>query len=552
MSRYNMGLVAAMERLEEDLDIYKHIEDEKRLAKMSEDEQLLEQERIEERNRASQEEADEISGDEDLDDSSDNEEVSEDTESTDGEESGSDDEDPSASDDETSSDENKDEEKNSSDREEKEESDDDAEVSENPFDESEEASPRTDRQTSVAAESLRNQRMVDAVGYLAIVKEDSQSNDHMFGYSTMAFGSTVGNALGHVATAAVDVLKWSIEQVKWLSAALFWFGVKYGPGILKFVSKTFAHFLSRLVRMSEKLHKAVSDRMMRNDKSFKAVLEKTQNYRATLQAMDKTRSPSEHYVDEKGIRWLTGIGMKSPLESGKALEAFSNKVIDNIGSSIQHDIKAIAALIDQSKHGVRGDLIPYMAVSPIQSASLKKEIQGQKVDTDRVESYVYPQVLPNNLLLAVNQPKKNVKDVESLMENYKAAGIFLVPNPQIYRHPESMPYLDERQLVQFIDQLDRLVRLGMQHQKLYGEVMTSIKQLKPGLRGWWNKLISTGEKIDLQNSLVELIYAKQAFITTVYVPAAMDIHDYMVQYMTRASTFIEKNLKAIKAPEGLN
>lgn len=80
---------------------------------------------------------------------------------------------------------------------------------------------------------------------------------------------------------------------------------------------------------------------------------------------------------------------------------------------------------------------------------------------------------------------------------------------------------------------------------MYTRLLRENEKLKLGYRYYYQGLVESDEKKSLHDSLAEFVYLKQAFINKVYLPAAIDMHDYVASYLMRALRFTKENVKAL-------
>lgn len=400
-------------------------------------------------------------------------------------------------------------------------------------DESEESLKTVDgKRTTVAAESLRNEY------YERTVVEAFD----MEGVKSVA--GAIGSGLATGVTTVGKYAWMGIKEVSIVAAAL---GIKYGPTIFSAIKTGVVYLFLRSVKALLKTTISAFDAAKRSYRSFskhKSAIAKLRETLDVLKKEGKTLDTSSSFIDKQALNWFAVNRKPGVLASAQAMKVFLTETVKHIDESIMHDTKTVKRLIDLSATGVRGDVTSYLNVSSFSGQYLKKNVKGHEVDPELVDNYVYGTVLPDNILFVANLPKRGLMDMEAITKAYRASGVFLTVDPSFSMEIDKVDYMDIEGLSRFLDVLEGICDQGLAHIDFYKRVRKESEALKFGYRHYYQRLAASEDKVSVQDSLVEYVYLKQFFINKVYLPGAMDIHDYAAAYLTRALRYVKSHLIA--------
>lgn len=334
------------------------------------------------------------------------------------------------------------------------------------------------------------------------------------------------------------------------TVALKELGVEYGPGVLSRLKKGVIYLFVKTTKLVLKTIVAVSDRVKRHFSSFSRSQKQVTELKERLNALIALETPlmyrTTYSADNAFISWLTANGKTDPVGSAVVMHEFMRETIGTIDKDVSFSIQSLKRLIELSAKPITGNPLAFLNIPPISGRYLKKTVEGHVKNPDLVDSYVYSGVLPDHILFVSVLPKQNLKTIEEITEAYRESSLFLTTDS---RHPPSadkVDYMDLRKLHQFLDTLEAICRLGMDHAGFYQKIEKAAMSLKFGYRHYYQTLTQSPEQATVRSSLVEYVYLKQSFVSKVYLPAAMDIHDYTAAYLVRALRFAKENIDALR------
>ena len=107
-------------------------------------------------------------------------------------------------------------------------------------------------------------------------------------------------------------------------------------------------------------------------------------------------------------------------------------------------------------------------------------------------------------------------------------------------------YMDKQSLLRLLDGLEGVVEKALKHVSFYQKLETASNELKPSFQNYFSWLVEDAQAKSLRESLAEVIYLKQSFVTKVYLPGAIDIHEFVSSYVSGVLRYVERNIKVMK------
>lgn len=346
----------------------------------------------------------------------------------------------------------------------------------------------------------------------------------------------VSSGVGYVASFALNLSKTLLELgVHYTKEA----GLRFSAGV--------AYLFIRAVKSLMKGTLSATDAVKRNSRSFSKFKEEISTLRETIKTLKESEltQPEKKYTDQKVISWLTYGNKTSPVGSAMVMSSFMKTIIEHVNHGIDQDLNIVRKFIELSRSGVKVNPIKLLGVSPFRQRFLKKSVKGYIKDPDLVDSYVYEQSLPDRVLFIGLLPKSTLTELPEITKAYQESSLFLGVDPIDHITERSVDYMAIEEIEQFLDVLEKLCDQSLEHVSTYTRLLKENEKLKLGYRYYYQGLIESDEKKSLHQSLAEFVYLKQAFVNRVYLPAAIDVHDYVASYLVRALRFTSENVKAL-------
>lgn len=392
------------------------------------------------------------------------------------------------------------------------------------------------KKTTVAAEALRHD-YYDRMAAEAFFEEGGVAHK-------------VASAVGH-GIAATSV--YAFNLAKDLSIVLKDLSFQYGPIVFSRLKSGVMYLLVRLLKSFMKMRVALANAYQQKKNSFSKYQKRVSRLRETLVTMSQVElqlTQPEPFRDEELFKWFFAHGKPSPLEALKAIDSLMDVVVEEIDQGIQHELEITKRLIELTNRGVRSDLYPYMEVKGITARFAKQRVDGYDHNDELIDNYVFNQSLPAYTLLMFGLPKKEVikaastsDSLDNVIKAYQDSYVILGINPSIPKTVPMINYMDSKSLLKLLDGLEAICQKGLRHVEFYKNIEKKALGLKTNYQHYFAWLTADNQAKSLQESLAELIYLKQSFATKVYLPGALDIHDYVGLYLNTMLRYIESNIK---------
>lgn len=408
-----------------------------------------------------------------------------------------------------------------------------------PEEEPEESKTIGDKQTTVATEVLRNDY------YDRLIVESIFEEGRVGHTIASAAGQGIKSLSGYAWSMVKDLAEYSKEL-----------GLKYGPVVLAKLRKGVIYVLTRMMKSVAKMRVAIIQGYRQKKYSFTRSVSKAEKLLETSKLLDNQEVElvkKEAFSNHDLYKWLKVNNNPSIEASLKSMETLLDFLTDKVNPAIQEDVAAIATLIDHCRRGVRTTPINYMAVPSLGSGFQNRVVHGYTEPSELIDSFVHPTVFPNNTLLMIGTPKRTViqeavksGDISNVTKAYQDSFIVLGVSPVVTQTVPLVKYLEKKDLDIFVERVNQLAKKALVHVEMYKEIYKSSQRLKMSYEHYFSWLTGDDHQKSLHDSMAELIYLKQAYISRVYLPAALDIHDYVAMYINVMLKFAEDNLKHLK------
>lgn len=410
--------------------------------------------------------------------------------------------------------------------------------------EDESLSDKNGKKQSVVTESLRDEYydriVLEGIGEALASTGTAIKSGALAAGAAVVAGSVAGGI--YAATFIRDAVK-----------VLFELGIKYTPTAFAYAKKATIYLFFKSAKLTLKLMRSLSDFMKRykrsvsrKEKDIVNLIEKLNKLEFEGEKGDKFTPTKPNTADEKYLSWFTVNQKTNPMYSAETVLSFMNSVVAELDKRTTFDIDAVSKLIELSSGNSNLDPTMVLGVAPFQTGFLRKRMEGHLKDPELIDPYLYGTILPDNVVLVANIPRRDLRDIDTIAQAYNESSMFLTSDN---RHPPTavkVDYMDSKEIRRLLDILNKICELSNSHLAFYSRIEKNANKLKLGYKHYYLKL--TSEKGEAYyEKLSEYIYLKQSFVNRVYLPAAMDIHDYAMSYLLVALKYVRENIKLLEA-----
>lgn len=326
-------------------------------------------------------------------------------------------------------------------------------------------------------------------------------------------------------------------------------GLTYGPDILKHTYKGVVYLMGKIVKLLFTSINSTYRYVKRRMQSFDNIKKDINNLKEAISELknkEELTDLSDIKYTNKGIINTLKIADKVDFNNNiMVLQKFIINTIEQIDKHIKKDISFIMHLTSSTMNNDLKSPDSLMKVESLGSDFTNKAIKGYGTDTELLDSFTYKNVLPGDILFITHIPKQDITEFNQIIEAYNKSKMFLTLNQETFEVVDSINYMDINGIENYLNTLEKLCDVCIAHEIVYNDIIKLKKQLRFSFKRYFNAIITSKEKVSLKNSLTEYVYLKSMFIDKVYLPAAMDIHDYAAKVMVASINYMSENIKRL-------
>ena len=394
------------------------------------------------------------------------------------------------------------------------------------------------KQTTVATEALREK-------------------DYSITFALENYGEeTLLQKTGALAWSGVKVLSgYAFHLAKELSFLLKDLGIEYGPKVYARLRSGVSYLLTKTFKQFGKLRSAVSRAYFQKTHSFNKLKDRLSRLKKTLEMIpdDFVLVQPAPFQDE-ALYGLFQVGNTvSPMKAIASISGLLDVVVNDIDRGIKNEISTLKRVVEVCRRNAKIEVLHYLRITGIGSSFLKKTVHGYEDNPDLLDSYLYTHALPRNTLVLAAIPKDSVvisaaksNDMTEVTKAYNESYFILGVSQVQNKSNPLVNYMDKKSLLTLLAGLEAVVEKAISHVSFYKNLESEAASLKPEFQNYFSWLTEDEQAKTLRESLADVIYLKQAFITKVYLPGAIDIHDFVSTYVADMLGYVEKNIKVLK------
>lgn len=344
------------------------------------------------------------------------------------------------------------------------------------------------------------------------------------------------SSVGHYASKTVEFLA---GAGKYLAAI----GIHYTPIMLSKVYKGVLFSITKLVSGLINSVVAIQKQRLRVTESFQKSKDDIESLRKAIGLIQEPSDISDLQCINRNVINSLKIGSSNDLNKNlSVLEDFLSTNIKSISSSIDSDIGYIKQLITYVTSNTVKAPNEMMSDIHITKYLTEKVIEGYNEQSDLIKSYGYEYELPGDVELIAQLPISGLDNIDSISKAYNQSSIFLGFNNSSFEEIDSISYMDKDALFRFLDTLDQVCTAGLEHVNFYTRVENHKRNLKYNFRLYISAIVNSSRKLSTADSLIDYVNLKAVFIDRVYLPAAIDIHDYTIKVVSNSLRFAKDNV----------
>lgn len=330
-------------------------------------------------------------------------------------------------------------------------------------------------------------------------------------------------------------------------------GIKLTVDVLpKILTQTFKGILYAFTRLAYGLMMgmtALDQYLHRRINSFNSLRSNIQKAKQALEMVEHAKpadiTDAGDFTELRFIRQIVAGDSVNLLENLQRMNQFVGHQVDGLGLSIQQDLGLIRSMISYVRTGGTPDITELLEPRVSMVGMQNGLLPGYSTPNPKLVSSHSTVPLPGNVVLIAQLPSKEPKGREEWIQQYKDSQVFLGVNKAAYKEHTSIPLCSIEDLKKLLDGLEQLCLLCIAHQKFYDNMKQQKLDQRLYYRNYFESLITKQKKVSLKDSMIDLVSLKNHFVDKVYLPAAIDIHDYSVRVINSYLKYVEKNIRVL-------
>jgi len=323
-------------------------------------------------------------------------------------------------------------------------------------------------------------------------------------------------------------------------------GLEFGIPALRNVYKGVLFALNRIVIYLFKSISALYKYADRKLNAFSNLKSDIATIKKSLELIQDKDLPSNvsKYSNTKVINSLKIKDSLDLVNNLTILEGFITTTIDSLSGSIYNEIGYIKHIANYSISGIHKLPSKILQTTPrLNSSFIELDIEGYKTEESNMLSTMYKSKLPGDIVFISILPDIDTNDTELLKQAYDNSNMFLGFDDRDFKEINTLDYMTTKDLSIFLDHLDKLCDLGIKHVDTYKSIIDKKKSLRYSYRNYIANIVKSTTKLTYKDTMVEYINYRSTMIDKVYVPASMDIHDYLTKIIISGMSYAKSNIQ---------
>ncbi len=409
---------------------------------------------------------------------------------------------------------------------------------------------QTPEETEETAEDAAGETPIDDTADASPVEEEPAVGEEEPALESVFFNHSVSYAAclsledGEFEGTGTEVLKAIGRGLAYLAEA----GLEYGTIAAKHIAKGVAVALDHTFKAAVAGGKAIAAYVKKRMESFERFKSRFEEFDKVLQALEKTGPGEDKELmckKESLLQEILSGTSSSPLDNLQTFNSFFTHVVDELKSGYVGSANLLKMLIGKAMSRTVTPPTVYMHDKLALKGFVTKELSGYKATEEGIVSYAYSKLLPGNVTMVVQIPSEKIKDGPTLVKLNQASKMLLGVDDKAKPPVVQTPYLNLQGLQKFSKVMLGVAETGIQQMKVYGDMDNVRDKLEHSVKAYAKHLFDSKEEITVENSMVDYVSAKFAFMDHTYLAGLMAVHSYTVQYLESALTFAKDNAKVL-------
>lgn len=241
------------------------------------------------------------------------------------------------------------------------------------------------------------------------------------------------------------------------------------------------------------------------------------------------------------------IGDKhDPVEVMNVLESFLTKWYSKTSKDIEKDSAAIKHVLH---YGINASLNPVKVFgdSSMRSGLVPDNRQTHEIKNGFVDSLRWSEVLPGDMFYCCAVPNGKAQTIDDIRLAYGASSCSFAMEAKTFKDIGQVDYMNLSDVVASLQSVERIIKILDKQEEVYERLKKEKSSYMTSFKRYLLGLAESDKKITLEQSMMEYVYLRGAFIDNVYTVTARDIHDFTQRYLANVMTYLRSNLEELSS-----
>ena len=340
---------------------------------------------------------------------------------------------------------------------------------------------------------------------------------------------------------------WTGEKLAEFGSWLKQVGLKYGPVVLEKVATGLANLTKGLARAVISATELTRRYLNRHDSSFtKAEKEIHAMLERCEVAIQEKKNPTGAFTNAKKINLLK-IGKSVDLKHNiVGMTNFTNSTLQGLSTLMKDDYKLMLQLMEMDSVSSVHDISSILALKTFDRVLASGNLPGYELRSDLLHSLVSKDIAMGDVKVCAHVPKHDLDSFDAYRKAYEQSTMFLGLNIEKAEGAGSIPFVKAYELKQILDHLLELCGQCKGHHKFYVETDKEISSFSTKWKVFLGNLVNSKKTFSIKETHMEIVYLRFGFIQRVYLPCAMDTHDYCLKVIQAVLEYSKQCMKSYK------
>lgn len=235
-----------------------------------------------------------------------------------------------------------------------------------------------------------------------------------------------------------------------------------------------------------------------------------------------------------------------PVANTAILEGFLKRWYGKISNDITKDNAAIAQVLH---YGVEASINPVKAFgdTSMRQGLVPDPRVNHDVNNGFVDAMRYHEVLPGDMVYCCVLPNGKSETIDDVRQAYSASDCSFAMDSSSFKRIDEIDYMNLDSVEKSLLGIEVLIKTLDAQRGIYEQIIKEKTSHLTKFKRYMLSLAESDKKVTLEQSMMEYIYLRGAFIDNVYTVTARDIHVFAQKYVANVMTYLGSNLEELSS-----